>query len=312
MVQSYEEDETTWIDLDYLAFTVGIVCLVVLLVKQTQKFPVDKQKKRDESLQRREEPVHAKVTNRKGVVSGVQDSSNSGWQHVTEDNTSMVVEFVNCGLKDKCSPSDPLEWKFIKESGGVRLKQADYGGSSWKCLHVTTSAQVPAEFMWNILKKIEYLPKFDEMVERTHTLSIDEEARVEYRYLKYKAIFPTSSRDFVVRTEWCQLPDGRYATVTLSTEHRDAPPDSSKAVRGQVLLSGYIVKDEGTPSSPRCSFTLYSQIDLKGDIPSFVINQLGTDAPMNMLSKEARVAEAAYAEHQLSNGRAASRGMAPV
>jgi hypothetical protein len=298
------EDEEGWIDLDYLAFTVGIICIIVLLIKQTQKQPVDKQKKRDESLQNIREKVPAKVTHRKGGNIMGQETSNSGWQHVTEDNTSTVVEFVDCGFQASCSPSDPINWKFIKESAGVSLKQADYGGSPWKCIHVTNTAQVPAEFMWKILKERQYIGKFDEMIEMTRTMELDEEAKVEIRYLKYKAMFPTSSRDFVVRTEWSKLPDGRYTTTTLSIDHSDMPPDTSKAVRGQVILSGYVVKDEGTPTSPRCTFTLFSQIDLKGDIPSWLINQLGTSAPMKMFGAIARVAEAAYANEPRSQGSA--------
>ena len=76
------------------------------------------------------------------------------------------------------------------------------------------------------------------------------------------------------------------------------------------MLSGYVVKQEGTESAPRCTLTLVSHIDLKGNIPSWLINQLGTDAPMKMLKAISKLAEAEFMKQEAT--KASPSFSAPV
>ena len=58
--------------------------------------------------------------------------------------------------------------------------------------------------------------------------------------------------------------------IAISTTHPDAP-EKPKIVRAEIIQSGMIFRpDEKDPNS--CVFTILSHIDMKGMLPTFVVN----------------------------------------
>jgi hypothetical protein len=140
------------------------------------------------------------------------------------------------------------------------------------------------------LLDIHAMPKVADMLEGAQMVEVDEEdAGVTIRWLKYKAMWPTASRDFVVRTQGSELSPQMFVVTSKSVEHPNRPP-AHPSVRGDVMLSGYVIRAHGEGSM----VTLFSHIDLKGNIPSFIINQLGTAAPIKLVKTVREYTEQQY------------------
>lgn len=175
-----------------------------------------------------------------------------------------------------------IKWKIVRTSNGIQISQGQSSGSAWKCLRGTVKIAAPARVVYEALLSAEALPKVDDMLGEIKVL--DHVATTtsvhEVRYMKYKAVWPTSARDFVVETSGHELPGGDFAIGSRTVERRDVPPISG-VVRAEIMMAGYLVR----PSADgHTELTMFSHIDLKGNIPACVINQLGTTAPAKLLA----------------------------
>ena len=103
------------------------------------------------------------------------------------------------------------------------------------------------------------------------------------RRIRFKAIWPTAPRDFVLLTTWTELPDG---TIIISS--RSAPnsmyPKEAEVVRGNIQVSGYIIRPIDSPEGKECEVTLCAHSDLGGTLPIGIINMLSSAAPLKILS----------------------------
>ena len=144
------------------------------------------------------------------------------------------------------------------------------------------------------------------------------------RQLCFKAVWPTSPRDFVVATSWTELRNGSILIVSRSVPHiLDEQPGY---VRGCVQISGFLIQPDHdssaattphaaiaqrsnsppgghashihappshttTTAMPRshgpigCKVTLCAHTELGGTLPASIINMLSTSAPIKMLSQ---------------------------
>lgn len=96
--------------------------------------------------------------------------------------------------------------------------------------------------------------------------------------MKFKGIWPTAPRDFVVLTTWSEHSDG---SVWISSK---AAPDGyfplkSEYVRGNIVFSGYVLRQRGND----CDITLIAHTELGGTLPVSIINMLSATAPFKML-----------------------------
>ena len=108
----------------------------------------------------------------------------------------------------------------------------------------------------------------------THGANLD-----EVFYLAVKSPSGLSNRDYVKVRRFKKLPNGSYVVIEKSTTHPNFPPRKG-FVRGEVLLSGHLLEPvEGNPEATL--MTTLSEIDLKGSIPSPVVNFLTTKAPFS-------------------------------
>ena len=119
-----------------------------------------------------------------------------------------------------------------------------------------------------------------------------------------KGIWPTTPRDFVVSSTWCERRDGSIIIATRSVfgEHASGRhPDHPGYVRGRLVSSGYYIQPIEllssasiisptsssavlTPCKPGgCKVTLCAHTELGGSLPSSVINMLSTGAPYKIM-----------------------------
>lgn len=103
------------------------------------------------------------------------------------------------------------------------------------------------------------------------------------RRIRFKAIWPTAPRDFVVLTTWTELPDG---SILISS--RSAPnslyPKEAEVVRGNIQVSGYLIRPIDGSDGKTCEVTLCAHSDLGGTLPIGIINMLSSAAPLKILS----------------------------
>ena len=65
-------------------------------------------------------------------------------------------------------------------------------------------------------------------------------------------------------------------------------PPPGNAVRAAIILSGYLLRPAN--DGAWTELTLFSHIDFKGNIPSFVMNQLASAAPVKLLNNVNKIA----------------------
>ena len=86
--------------------------------------------------------------------------------------------------------------------------------------------------------------------------------------MKFKSVFPTSARDFVLLSTRERISDSRLVIASTSC---DEIPESSDFVRGVVFASGYII-DRINDHSSKLTYLAHS--DIRGSIPGFIKNKV--------------------------------------
>lgn len=104
-------------------------------------------------------------------------------------------------------------------------------------------------------------------------------ASVAIEYLQYKAVWPTSARDFCALSVKHRSNEGEYFLCAKSTIHPNCP-DVSGNVRGEVIIGGYYIKPVEVNGSEECDVSYLCCTDLKGSLPASVVNMVATKQPM--------------------------------
>lgn len=62
-------------------------------------------------------------------------------------------------------------------------------------------------------------------------------------------------------------------------------PDTAGFVRAQVIISGVLIRPISAKSGGGCAVTTIGHSDLKGSIPSAIVNMLSVGFPMTAMKK---------------------------
>jgi len=111
------------------------------------------------------------------------------------------------------------------------------------------------------------------------------------RRMCFKAVWPTSPRDFVVSTTTYHMADGSALLATRSIS--GAMDEQAGYVRGRLHVSGFLIvpcsllpEDPVAGTVPEgCRVTLVVHIDLGGNLPSGPLNFFTLNAPLRLLSR---------------------------
>eukprot|EP01130_Rhizamoeba_saxonica_P005070 TRINITY_DN2039_c1_g1_i3.p2 TRINITY_DN2039_c1_g1~~TRINITY_DN2039_c1_g1_i3.p2 ORF type:complete len:132 (+),score=36.52 TRINITY_DN2039_c1_g1_i3:244-639(+) len=95
-------------------------------------------------------------------------------------------------------------------------------------------------------------------------------------HYRYKFPFPCDNRDFEVFEINKQISDDQYVAIATSIVGGYAPT-SSKFVRGDLMVSGYIVTSTGKDT---CELQTLMQCDPRGMLPTALVNMDAPDAPL--------------------------------
>jgi hypothetical protein len=98
--------------------------------------------------------------------------------------------------------------------------------------------------------------------------------------MRFKGIWPTAPRDFIVLTTWREDADGSFYVSSRSAPDEYCPPKSDY-VRGNIIVSGYHLKPR---DKKECDLVLIAHTELGGSVPVSILNMLCATAPYKMLT----------------------------
>lgn len=100
----------------------------------------------------------------------------------------------------------------------------------------------------------------------------------------YKGIWPTSPRDFILCSSHIHLPDGSILMSTISPPPF-IHPAAKGYVRAHINISGILIRPIEARAGGGCAVTMIGHSDLKGNLPSAVVNILSVGLPTKMMTK---------------------------
>ena len=179
-----------------------------------------------------------------------------------------------------------LNWVEKNNGKGVTVSTSVVNGSTWQAIRAETVITSTKEKIKDLLLDDTKFGAYDDMFDFCQfIIRIDE--RTVIRRVAFKAIWPTSPRDFIVLTTWTDLPDGSIL-VSSKSAGNDVGAEEKGFVRGNILCSGYHIRPytDGTSDIKpgQCKVTLSAHSDLGGSLPSSIINMLATAAPIKIMS----------------------------
>ena len=188
-----------------------------------------------------------------------------------------------------------MDWTWVQKASkkSVIVFSTMTPGSNWQAVKAVTSMQAKKRDILNLLLDDNRIGEFDDMFERFEFLCrVDE--RTSVRRMIFKAIWPTSARDFVISTTWDELQDGSLCVASKSAPETLCPPEKGY-VRGCVLITGYYIQPyesltaaDIAATCPQiqpggCKVTFCVHTELGGSLPPQIINMLSTAAPLKIL-----------------------------
>jgi len=131
---------------------------------------------------------------------------------------------------------------------------------------------------------------FKRLVDSTHLRYVDsyyecstvcEVLDEEHAIVHYVYAFPwpMAKREFVCLEVYIQLDKDTWLAISKSVESDHVPRDPT-VVRGNLLVSGYLIRRIPDESVSCCTVTTLTQVDTGGYLPRWVINKDAVDQPL--------------------------------
>ena len=131
---------------------------------------------------------------------------------------------------------------------------------------------IPFDIAWKAIADTNLRIKWEKLFLNFESVENHPENDTEIIYFNMKAPFPVQDRDFLQRkTVLYDYPVKGQVLIHIESVECDKKPPSSKYVRAQTIVAGYLFK-ELSKFPLRCSITIINQVDLKGSIPRYLIN----------------------------------------
>ena len=196
--------------------------------------------------------------------------------------TAMVEEGVSEGWVDIGTKKNICVMKKLPDANGPPLNSVK--GTGTIC--------APPEFLLHILLDPVLSTKLDALLKEARLIQKISPA-VTLVHLLYKAIWPTSPRDFCLLSIAGQVDSCTWISSGMSVVDSRIP-EQKDHVRGNLMSGGYII--QSIPNSPETSRVTYSAcVDLKGNIPAIAVNKVTESQPL-CVDQLRRLAEPLYRE----------------
>ena len=244
--------------------------------------------KKGKAIVQEQETKDTDNTTDKRVGNSVQLCGNSEG-HQTESSVDSLLlgpdkHFVEVGRKcarDLLIVTNATEedgWTVVGSNKGVFImkKLPGKGDPPVNCVKGTMIINVPPDFLLRVLMDPTHASSLDEMMKEMHVIQAVSSS-IQLLHIIYKAVWPTTARDFAVCNVVGRLDMNTRVHAACSIVD-DRIPETKQCVRAIVMAGGYCIKDVvGDVNSSEVTYI--TQVDLKGSVPSFVVNKIVESQP---------------------------------
>ena len=197
-----------------------------------------------------------------------------------------------------------LDFKLQAQQNNDACYNAEVPGSEWKSVKACTIIKATKKELVNLLQNDARISEFDDMLDN-FSLVTKITPFSQIRHMRFKPVWPTSGRDFLP----CSNYEGDLFDLepimlasTSAPDHLADPNEWPSLVRGKIIVNGYLIEPyecisqlaaketldlckmspgEFGPGHVRVTFL--SHVDLGGQLPASVINNLAVNAPIKLL-----------------------------
>lgn len=172
------------------------------------------------------------------------------------------------------------DWKFIKESNGIKIYTRSEENVPIKSFKGVAKFHTSMDKMSHVIGRIESFDWWEKDITEIKVLYYEEEKMIRY-YLVYDVPWPLTDRDLCVE-----------ATITndsvtgmrkvYSVSKPDLLPEKPDKVRIHYYWQQWVMVPDGPDT---VDVTLEGSVDPAGAIPSWIVNMVITDTPLNVMTK---------------------------
>ena len=210
---------------------------------------------------------------------------------IDQSYMNMTVELSeNILSAEKATERDG--WVVVGTSKDVFImkKSPARGEHPVNCVKGSMKINVPPDFVLRAIMDPTNANELDAMLKEAKIIE-ELSPTVHLLHLSYKSVWPTTARDFsVVNVIGRTDSETRIHAACSIVDPRI--PEERGFVRGNIIAGGYVIKD--FPGDPESSHVTYiTQVDLKGSVPSFVVNKI-TELQPQCVNELRRLVDAKY------------------
>lgn len=200
---------------------------------------------------------------------------------------SIVSTVALCAISGMSAAADS-SWKVLKSADGVEISSRPSPGSPINDIRSVTKIKGSLDSVVALLRDYQARPKWDAMCGEIKVLKQDVSG--ETVYVHNKLPWPVTDRDLVMRVEWKQDP-----TTGVVSQHAIGVPDAAPPHEGRVRFASFINDWTLTPMADGTIVVeSIAHADPGGPMPTWMINNLSTDAPLEAMKKIKAIASAGY------------------
>ncbi len=179
-------------------------------------------------------------------------------------------------------------WTQRKAEAGVTISSRPSAGSPINDIRSEAHMKTSMDSMISLMRDYSARPRWDSMCGEIKVLK--QETTAETVYVHMKMPWPVTDRDLVMRVEWKQDP-----VTGVVSQHAYGTPDAAPPVEGRVRMTSF--NNDWTFTSMNDGTIAVDSIahaDPGGGMPTWMINKLSSDAPLQAMKKMKDIAEAGH------------------
>ncbi len=200
-----------------------------------------------------------------------QETINKRYLNMAKECTNKLVSIAEEGLEEG--------WLEVGTTKNIHVlkKLPEDDESPTNSIKGTGVVDAPPEFILRLLQDPVHTTALDDLLKETRVVE-ELSPAVTLVQLLYKAVWPTSPRDFAVLSVGGQVNDTTWISSGSSIVDDRIPPEKGY-VRADLLGGGYVI--HSMSNKPDKSIVTYAAcVNLKGSIPAFAVNKIAESQPM--------------------------------
>jgi len=192
-------------------------------------------------------------------------------------------------------------WEFVCEENGITITRTSVPNSTVKCTKGVAVMKASPKRVFDLIRSIDRYKTWDTKIVQSDCI-IELEGGLSLNYFEFAPWFPVSARDVVFMQYAGKNPSSSSANSYVVYWHSAEDPETQKrkgVIRASMGTSGFVI----SPLQKNSLVTFILQFDLKGWIPSNVMNQVTAAFPL-ILDPISKVLELQNSEISKQTGNA--------